>query len=469
MRVDAESVALATDLYELTMGGSYAALGMRAPATFSLFVRTLPANRAFLVAAGLEEALARLQELRFDPPALNYLRTLGSIRPDFIDTLANLRFTGEVRAVPEGRVVFANEPLLEVHAPIIEAQLAETILVNALHFPTLVATKAARCVLAAPGKALIDFGLRRTPSIDAGLAVARAAYLAGFAATSNVLAGQQFSIPLAGTVAHAFVETFPSERASFMAFAATFPGPATLLIDSYDTLAGARNAVETAKEMATSDRHLLAVRLDSGDLASLSGAVRRILDAAGLSEVQIVASGGLDEYELAALTRGGAPIDAYGVGTRLGTSADAPMLDMAYKLVEYDGVPRLKLSSGKQTLVGPKQVWRRRGAEGHFAGDVIAAADERPPDGDCEPLLETVLRGGTMLVRASLEATRDRHRREMSLLPDELRRLTGRGRYPVRISPTLRRRQASAVAAIRRREGLSGPSTLERSPNSPHR
>lgn len=279
------TIALATDLYQLTMGASYATLGMQEIATFSLFVRKMPPNRSFLVVAGIEEALDRLQALRFDAAALAYLRTTGQIREDFLEVLAGLRFTGEVRAVPEGRVVFADEPILEVQAPIIEAQLAETVIVNAIHFPTLVATKAARCVAAAPGKTLIDFGLRRTPSIDAGLAVARATYLAGFAATSNVLAGARYGIPVAGTVAHSFIEAFPSEIDAFRAFAATFPGPVTLLIDTYDTLRGAQHAVEVARELATTGRRVRAVRIDSGDLATLSRQVRRILDEAGLTDV----------------------------------------------------------------------------------------------------------------------------------------------------------------------------------------
>lgn len=450
------NLGLATDLYELTMGASYAALGMTGRATFSLFARRLPRRRAFLVAAGLADALARLQALRFDEAALEYLASTGQIRADFLAHLANLRFTGDVWAVPEGRSVFPNEPLLEVEAPIIEAQLAETLLVNALHFPTLVATKAARCRFAAPASTLIDFGLRRTPSLDAGLAVARAAYLADFDATSNVLAGQRYGIPVAGTVAHSFIETFPSELAAFRAFAATFPGPVTLLIDTYDTLMGARHAVAIARELAAtgSPHQVAAVRLDSGDLPSLSHAVRAILDEAGFPGVRIVASGGLDEDELAALVAAGAPIDAYGVGTRLGTSADAPTLDMAYKLVAYDGRPCLKLSAGKQTLVGPKQVWRRRDGAGHFAGDLIAARDEDAPGPDWEPLLVPVMRAGEMLASVDLQTTRAAHRAELAALPPALRALDAPADYPVGITPALTAYQETAVAAVRQREGL---------------
>ncbi|HEY8368035.1 MAG TPA: nicotinate phosphoribosyltransferase [Thermodesulfobacteriota bacterium] len=454
-----DGLALATDLYQLTMGASYAALGMDRPAVFDLFVRRLPPSRRFLVVAGLAEALDRLASLRFEEDDLRYLRTLP-IRAEFVDRLVAFRFTGDVRAVPEGRVVFPDEPILEVEAPLIEAQLAETFVVNAMHHATLVATKAARCVEAAGGALLFDFGLRRTPGIEAGLAVARAAYLAGFAGTSHVLAGARYGIPVMGTVAHSFVQACADEVAAFRAFAATFPGPATLLIDTYDTRQGARRAAAVARELAATGGRLAAVRIDSGDLLADSRAVRAILDEAGLTDVRIVASGGLDEYEIAALTRAGAPIDSYGVGTRLGTSADAPMLDMAYKLVAYDGTPRLKLSAGKVTLGGAKQVWRRRDAAGRFVEDRIAAADEPPPGDDFEPLLERVMANGEILVRPGLDEIRARHRAEIAALPERLRALDDADvRYPVSLSPRLAERQRAAVAAVRRREGLdpSGP------------
>jgi nicotinate phosphoribosyltransferase len=343
--------------------------------------------------------------------------------------LPELRIRGDVWAVPESRVVFPDEPLLEVRAPIIEAQLVETLIVNAIHFPSLVATKAARCVAAAPGKTLIDFGLRRTPSLDAGLAVARASYLAGFDATSNVLAVQRFGIPVAGTVAHSFIETFSSEIEAFQAFGETFPAPVTLLIDTYDTVNGAQHAAQVARRLEASGQSVTAVRIDSGDLDQLSRAVRRVLDEAGLETVLIVASGGLDEYALAELTRAGAPIDAYGVGTRPGTSADVPNLDLAYKLVEYDSPPCLKLSEGKQTLVGPKQVWRLH-TRGDFSRDQIAARDEPPPGDDWEPLLSEVMRSGRLLDPPSLAEIREIHRTELSTLPAHFLDLNGLAQPP---------------------------------------
>jgi nicotinate phosphoribosyltransferase len=447
-------VALSTDLYELTMAASYAALGMNGPASFSLFTRTLPQNRSFLVTAGIEEALHRLQNLRFDARAIGYLRTVSQIRTDLVDRLASVRFSGDVWAVPEGQVVFANEPALEVRAPLIEAQLAETTVVNAIHFPTLVATKAARCVTAAPGKALIDFGLRRTPSIDAGLAVARASFLSGFVSTSNVLAGERFGIPVAGTLAHSFVEAFPSELEAFRSFAMTFPGHVTLLIDTYDTMRGATHAIQIARELEAVGGRLLAVRIDSGDIAASSAQVRRILDDAGLAEVQIVASGGLDEFQLAAFTRVDSPIDAYGVGTRVGTSSDAPMLDMAYKLVEYEGSPRLKLSIDKETLVGPKQVWRRYDHDGFMQEDLISMRDEESPGVEWKPLLEPVMVEGRTLALPSLSESRSFHQRVMQSLPAGLLDLEGQGRYRVSVSNRLRALQQVASEAVRKAENL---------------
>ncbi len=447
---------LATDLYELTMGAAYLALGLDARATFSLCVRKLPARRNYLVAAGLDGALSALAGLAFDGDDVAYLRSTGRFDEERLSKLAATRFTGDVRAVPEGRVVFGGEPLLEVEAPIVEAQLVETLLLNAIYYPTLVATKAARCVSAAPGKALVDFGMRRMPSIDASIEAARACYLAGFASTSNVLAGRKLGIPVSGTVAHSLIELFPSELEAFRRYANAEPGGVTLLVDTYDTVAGIRRAIQVARELEQAGGGRLdAIRLDSGDLADLARRGRRMFDEVGLSRVRIFASGGLDEYEIERLESAGAPIDGYGVGTRLGMSADAPVVDMAYKLTSYDGRPCLKLSEGKATLVGPKQVWRRRADDGRCVEDVIAATDEPAPGAGWEPMLEPVVSQGRLMVAPTLEETRHRHRREMRSLPRELLALEARdGIYPVRVSPLLEHRQRCAVDEIRRREGL---------------
>jgi nicotinate phosphoribosyltransferase len=447
-------VALSTDLYELSMASSYHTLGHAGRAVFSLFVRKFPQNRHFLVAAGIAELLERLVELRFEEEALRFLATLPGLRRSFVDSLVHFRFRGDIWAVQEGTVVFPDEPILEVEAPIDQAQIIETLVLNSVHYATIVATKAARCVLVAPGKTLVDFGLRRTPSLDAGLTAARAAYLAGFAATSNVSAGERYGIPVSGTVAHSYIESFPSELDAFRAFARTYPGDPILLIDTYDTLRGAEHATIVARELAQEGRRVRAVRLDSGDLAELSRAVREILDRAGFRDIQIFASGGLDEYEIAELEAKRAPIDGYGVGSRLGTSADAPLADMAYKLVEYEGQPVLKLSTGKRTLVGAKQVWRRVGADGCYVEDLIALRDEPAPGPDWIPLLRPVMRDGEIVETLTLGQARAHHREEMQRFPEWMRSLRPVDRYPVRLSQRLAQLQSEAERRVRSREGL---------------
>jgi nicotinate phosphoribosyltransferase len=367
-----------------------------------------------------------------------------------------MRFTGDVWAVREGRLVFADEPLLEVQAPLPEAQLAETVVLNAIHYPTLVATKAARCVAASRGKPVVDFGMRRMPGIDASVAAARACFVAGFAGTSNVLAARELGIPVVGTMAHSLVEAFPSEVHAFRAYARTATGEVTLLVDTYDSAVGIEHAIEVARELEATGRRVDAVRLDSGDLAQLAALARRRLDAAGLARVRIVASGGLDEDEIGKLGRQGAPIDAFAVGTRVGMSADAPVLDMAYKLVAYGGRPCLKLSEGKVTLAGAKQVWRRRGEHALFAEDCIAARDEPSPGSEWEPLLESVMRGGRATRTPSLPELREGHLAEMRSMPPDVLDADARGEYPVTLSPTLAKRQRDAVADLRRREALGG-------------
>jgi nicotinate phosphoribosyltransferase len=446
--------ALFTDLYQLTMAASYLREGMRGPATFSLFVRQLPRERSFLVAAGLEEVLNFLRDFRFSYDALSYLDSLDLFDPVFLELLRRLRFTGLVRAVPEGTVVFQNEPLLEITAPIIEAQLVETAVLNLVHFQTLLASKAVRCVLAARGRPVVEFGLRRTHGIDAGMKAARCAFIAGASMSSNVLAGLHYGIPPSGTMAHSYVSAFPREIDAFRAFPRLFPARTTLLLDTYDTLAAARKAVLVAKEMETKGQRLAGVRLDSGDLVELSKQVRRVLDDAGLAYVKIFVSGGLDERGIERYLTAGAPIDAFGVGTRMDVSADQPYLDMAYKLVEYDGRPVLKSSPGKGTWAAQKQVYRRlRSGEG-FAGDVIALREEPAPPGTVEILLRSVMERGRLLApNPALPVIRDYCAAQVASLPEDLRGLSGIATYPVSYSERLVSLQRSLEAQVEATEG----------------
>lgn len=406
--------ALATDLYELNMAASYLRRGMNEPATFSLFVRRLPPNRGFLVAAGLEACLEYLERFRFQEGDLAYLRDSLGFDESALDALRDLRFTGEVWAVPEGRIVFAGEPLLEVTAPLPQGQLVETVLLNQITFHTMLASKAARCRLAAGGREVVDFSFRRTQGIEAATAVARDSAIVGFAATSNVDAARRYGLRASGTMAHSYVEAFPSEADAFRAFAEDFPHRTTFLVDTYDTPNGVRTAIEVIRELSLEEP--LGVRLDSGDLAALSAEARRLLDDAGLGHVRIFASGGLDELDVDDLVRRGAPIDAFGVGTRMGVSADAPFLDTAYKLATYAGRPVLKLSPGKVSSPGAKQVHRL--AE----SDLIALRDEPPPD-ESEALLVPVMRGGRRVEPApapagAVVAARARFEADLANLPD---------------------------------------------------
>ena len=377
-----EETGLFADLYELTMAQAYFRHSMFAPATFSLFIREYPPNRGYLVAAGLEDVLDFLEAMKFGPSSIAYLKSTGIFTDDFLDYLGAVRFTGSVRAIPEGRLFFANEPVLEVTGPIIEAQIAETFIINQINLQTLLATKAARCVWACQGRTVSDFASRRTHGTDAALKMARCSYIGGFESTSNVLAAKMYGIPPAGTMAHSFISSFPSESDAFNAYSETFPNRTILLLDTYDTIGGARKAVETAKNLEKVGSRLVAVRLDSGDYDSLSRQVRQILDEADLAYVRILASGGLDEYELERLVAGGAPIDLFGVGTKAGVSADAPWTDMAYKLVCYDGRPVMKLSTDKESPPGAKQVFRMRDGDGNWSRDVVALSDEKVAGAD---------------------------------------------------------------------------------------
>jgi len=441
-----EPAALFTDLYELTMAAAYLADEHRGSATFELWVRDQGPRRNFLVAAGLESALQYLEELRFDEPALEYLASTRRFPPGFLDFLAGLRFTGDVWAMPEGTIAFAREPLLRVTAPVIEAQLAETFLINAVGFQTLIASQAARVTLAGEGRNWVDFGARRAHGVDAALGAARSAYLAGAAGTSLVLAGREHGLPLSGTMAHSYVLSHPGEREAFLAFARTFPDDAVFLIDTFDTLRGAGLAAAAARELGAEGIRVKGVRLDSGDLAELASGVRSILDRAGLPEVSILASGGLDEHSVARLVAAGAPIDAFGVGTRLVTGGTDPSLDAIYKLVADERGPQMKTSTGKATLPGVKQVLRRERA-GMLDSDSIALADETGVSG--WPLLRSVMAGGRRLDPPEpLVAARERCRAGLASLPAPLRSLDDPSPPPVSVSPGLNRLAEELAATL---------------------
>lgn len=428
--------ALLTDLYQLTMAQAYFASRMQGQATFELFARRLPLTRRVLLACGLEQVVGYLENLAFTRGEIEYLGTLRLFSADFLEYLARLRFTGSLHALSEGTPFFANEPVLRVTAPIIEAQIVESRIINLVHLQTLIASKALRCVLVARGRRLVDFGLRRAHGAEAGLLAARAAYLAGFDATATVEAGRAFGIPLSGTMAHSFVEAHAGESDAFENFLRWHPGAATLLIDTYDTARGAARVVELVRRGLPSGRRVHSVRIDSGDLSVATRTVRGILDAGGCQEVGIVLSGNLDERRIARLLADGVPADAFGVGTSLDVSADAPALDMAYKLEEYAGTPRRKRSPGKLTWPGTKQVWRRRGADGRLAGDTLALAEEVHPG---EPLLREIMREGRRLGEPpSLVAAREHCRARVAELPDALRLLEdGPAPYPLMISEPL--------------------------------
>ncbi len=436
--------ALLTDLYEFAMLDAYLAEGMHEEAVFSLFVRKLPERRNYLLACGLEDALTFLEALRFTPPQLEYLASLGRFSDALLRYLERFHFSGDVYALPEGTPVFGQEPLLEVVAPLPEAQLVETYLINQLHLQTMAASKASRVVEAAAGRPVVDFGLRRMHGTDAGLKVARAAYVAGVEATSNVLAGQRYGIPVSGTMAHSYVQAHDDELGAFRAYVRRFP-EATLLVDTYDTLQGVEHVARLACELGE-DFRVRAVRLDSGELASLAQASRWILDAAGLERVKIFASGGLDEEQVARLVAREAPIDGFGVGTAMGVSEDAPHLDMVYKLVSYAGKERIKLSTAKVLYPGRKQVFREE-VDGVARRDVLARHAEALPG---RPLLREVLRGGRRVPGASppLTELRTRARREVERLPARLRALEpAKPPYKVDASPALDQARARLMEA----------------------
>ena len=435
---------LLTDLYELTMAHAYFELGMRETAVFELFVRRLPPARRFLIAAGLAQVVEYLEGLCFSADDLAYLKGLHNFPEDFLDHLAAVRFTGSLHAMPEGTPFFADEPILRVTAPILEAQLVESRILNLAHFQTVIASKAVRYVLAAGGRRLVNFGMRRAHGAEAALLAARAAYLGGFHATATVEAGRQFGIPLSGTMAHSFIEAHDREEQALRNFLAVRPGDTTVLIDTYDTERAARRVVSMVQERESETRpgRILGVRIDSGDLGAQARAVRQIFDSGGCRELQIILSGGLDEHRIERMIAAGTPVDAFGVGTNLDVSVNAPALDMAYKLQEYAGRARRKRSPGKVTWPGCKQVFRQRDARGAPLGDTIALVDEPIPG---TPLLREILRAGRRVVDLP-ELTRIRNdcREQLLSLPSALRLLREpddkepiESSYPVAISSGL--------------------------------
>lgn len=427
---------LLTDLYQLTMLDGYVSRGMHATAVFEFFVRRLPETRSFLVASGIESVLDYLAALRFDDDDMQWLRESGRFSASLLDYLERFRFDGDVYAVPEGTPVFANEPLVRVVAELPQAQLVESRIVNLMNYQTMIATKAARCVLAAPDKTLVDFGMRRAHGAEAALMAARASYVAGFDGTATVLANRLFDIPVFGTMAHSYIEAHDSEIEAFAGFARAQPDNAVLLIDTYDTVRGARRIVEIAPALGEEGIAIRGVRLDSGDLAALAREVRAVLDEGGLGEVEIFASGGLDEHELERLTAAGAPIDGFGIGTDLDVSTDAPYLDCVYKLQEYDGRARRKRSTGKATWPGRKQIYRSYREDGSVDGDVVGLEDEFP---EREGLLRPVMRAGKRLVTApSIDDVRARTQQALGTLPPPLRSIGRRADYPVEISAGVR-------------------------------
>lgn len=440
--MNSESSALLTDLYQLTMLKGYYDQRMNETAVFEFYIRRLPANRNFLLTAGLEQALQFVEGFRFTEEELAWLIEHQALTHDFAAFLRDLRFTGSIDAMPEGTIFFENEPVLRVTAPMPVAQILETRLINLLQFQIMIATKAARCLLAAPGKTMIDFGMRRAHGAEAAMLAARASYVAGFAGTSNVLAGKRFGIPISGTVAHSFIQAHSDEALAFEHFAESNPQNAVFLLDTFDTLTGARKVVELAPRLQRKGIAIRGVRLDSGHFGLLARQVRAILNEGGLKDVRILASGNLDEEELQKLAT--APIDGFGIGTRLTTAADAPYLECVYKLIEYAGRPTRKFSEGKATWPGRKQVYRHFAANNMMAGDTLALNEETVSG---KPLLVPVMREGRRISQPeSLEAIRDRATSAIEMLPTELRTLTSTAHYHVKISPGLRDLSAALQA-----------------------
>jgi len=463
LRLDPPEIALLTDLYEFTVAAAFYAHGMTGEASFEVMVRRFPQSRGYMIAAGLQRVLDLLQDFHFDAAALAHLESLHLFKPEFLEHLAQLRFTGSVRAIADGSVFFAGEPVLEVRAPLIEAQLLETVILNQLGFASLTATKAARCFSVASARRLVEFGLRRGQGADATLIAAHSSYLAGFSGTSNVLAGKRYGMPVFGTMSHSFIMAHESEQQAFEEFARAFPRLNTILVDTYDTIEGVKNVIELARRIAADDIKIQAVRLDSGNLDQLSRQARAILDDNGLTDVAIFASGNLDEYRIAELIRAGAPIDAFGVGTSLAVSDDAPSADYTYKLTDYLGHPRLKTSTGKATVPGRKQIFRGIDASGHFAQDVVGLIDEnagsvarefKPAVAKVTPMLQTVFENRQPAIAIpTLEQSREHFMTEFAMLGAKQRSLSSPAPYPVRLSAALNAMTISERLRAEHRQG----------------
>jgi nicotinate phosphoribosyltransferase len=447
LRLDPGEVALLTDLYELTVSAAFHEHGLNDIASFEVAIRRMPPGRGFMIAAGIERLAEALEDYRFDSAAIEHLRSLQLFKPAFLEFLSTLRFTGSIRAIPEGTIYFPGEPIAEIRAPLIEAQLIETLALNQLGFASIVATKAARCFAVAGGRRLVDFGPRRTQGADASLIAARSSYMAGFHGTANVLAGKRYGIPVYGTMSHSFVMAHDSERAAFSDFVESFPALSTLLVDTYDTARGVENAASVAARLREAGVKIQGVRLDSGDLYDLSRRARRILDHAGFGDIAIVASGNLDEYKIAELIDSGAPIDAFGVGTALAVSDDAPAGDFTYKLVEYKNRARLKTSAGKISTPGRKQLFRAYAPNGSFFADLIGIVDEgattvarefRPIASKAVQLMETVVENGRRVMpRPSLAEARERVMNGLTALDARYKTIRRPAEFPVRQTAAL--------------------------------
>jgi nicotinate phosphoribosyltransferase len=461
LSLDPHEVSILNDLYEFTVAAAFFEREMNGDASFDVMVRRFPPSRGYMIAAGLERVLQVLEDFHYDAAAIDHLESLHLFKPEFLHHLAQLRFTGSVRAIADGTIFFPGQPVMEVRGPLIETQILEPLILNQLGFASLTATKAARCFSVASGRRLMEFGLRRGQGADATLIAARSSYLAGFSGTSNLLAGKRYGMPVFGTMSHSFIMAHDSERQAFEDFARTFPKLSTMLVDTYDTAQGVRNVAELAQRLAKEDIKIQAVRLDSGDLYQLSRQARAILDQHGLAYVAIFASGNLDEYRIADLIRAGAPIDAFGVGTALTVSDDAPSADYTYKLVDYLGRPRLKTSAGKTTVPGRKQVFRGIDAGGHFSQDLVGLTDETPSSVAREfkpavskivPMLQTVFENGRPAgTRPTLDESRDHFMAEFAMLGARQRSLTNPTAYPVRLTAAL---NAMSISAKLRAEQL---------------